>query len=351
MLMRRRRDSRAEPGSRDNQAAVAASNRRVFERPDVVEEHIRDTTLRAAERTILDRYRADYVGKRVLDLGVGGGRTAPALAPSAARYVGIDFSTRMAAHCQRRFPEWDFRWGDARDLSMFGAESFDFVLFSYNGLDYVGDEDRKRVLGEVLRVLSKGGSFTFSSHNLDAFTDATWRWRVVLRPRPPAELARAVRGAGRSVRNRLHNARKQIRTDRYAILNDRAYHFGALTYYIGAAAQIDQLREAGFTGPVEVLGDDGLPLVLCGEGVPALCRSEEAVIACKGGIAACQAPIAPGDRAASGPHDFPPSRGSASSRATMPSSPGLAAGYRASTNGSWPGMMASGRLASRRIVA
>ncbi len=260
--MRNRRTSLSEPGSQDNQEALATNNREVFERPDVVEEHAQDTALRAAERTILDRYRADYFGKRVLDLGVGGGRTAPVLAPNVARYVGVDFSKRMVAKCQMRFPNWDFRWGDARDLSMFDAASFDFVLFSYNGLDYVGDEDRRRVLGEVRRVLDRDGIFAFSSHNLDASADAAWRWRVVLRPRPPAELARTLRRAGRSIRNRLYNAGRQIRTERYAVLNDRAYQFGALTYYIGPAAQLDQLRQAGFTDTVDVLGDDGLPLSL-----------------------------------------------------------------------------------------
>jgi SAM-dependent methyltransferase len=261
MLMRGRRARRSELRPREGQAAIAVDNRGVFERPDVVEDYIRDTALRAAERVILDRHRADYVGKRVLDLGVGAGRTAPSLAPNAARYVGVDFSERMVAACRMRFPEWDFQWGDARDLAVFGTGSFDFVLFFFNGLDYVGDEDRQRVLAEVLRVLDRGGVFAFSSHNLEASAGATWRWRVVLRPRPPAELARALRRAGRSIRNRLRNAGRQIRTDRYAILNDPAHQFGLQTYYIGAAAQIDQLRRAGFTGPVDVLGDDGLPLL------------------------------------------------------------------------------------------
>jgi ubiquinone/menaquinone biosynthesis C-methylase UbiE len=252
------------PGRSDlaenSQEEIAVNNREVFERLDVVDEYAREHTLLPAEQIILDRYRQDYLQKRVLDLGVGGGRTAPALAAVAAEYVGVDFSESMVAACKRRFPQWNFRWADARDLSMFKQDSFDFVLFSYNGLDYGGDEDRRRVLGQVLRVLRTGGVFAFSSHNLEASAEATSWWRNVLRPRSPAELVRALRGSVRSLQNRRHNVKRQIRTETYAILNDQAHHFGLRTYYTTADAQCAQLRQAGFTGPVEIFGDDGLPL-------------------------------------------------------------------------------------------
>jgi ubiquinone/menaquinone biosynthesis C-methylase UbiE len=260
MLMRGGRTADDHVPAGDGQAEVGASNRAVFERRDVVDEYVGETVLFPAEKTILDRYRADYLDKRVLDLGVGGGRTAPALAPHAASYIGVDFSERMVAACKRRFPQWEFRWGDARDLGIFDQETFDFVMFSYNGLDYVGDEDRRRVLGEVLRVLRKGGVFAFSSHNLeDSAADSSW-WRTVLRRRTLSELAKAVRRSGRSLQNRLRHRGKLIRTERYAILNDQAHNFGLRTYYITAAAQREQLEQAGFRGAVEVFGDDGLPL-------------------------------------------------------------------------------------------
>ena len=46
------------------------------------------------ERVALDMASGDIAGKRVLDLGVGGGRTAELLAPRAAFYVGIDYDFR-----------------------------------------------------------------------------------------------------------------------------------------------------------------------------------------------------------------------------------------------------------------
>jgi len=238
---------------------IATSNKDVFERSDGVVEYTQDMTLRPAEQEILRIYRADYVGKKVLDLGVGAGRTTLLLALHAASYTGVDFSESMIAVCRGRFPQWNFQWGDARDLNTFAAASFDFVLFSFNGIDCVNDEDRQRILAEVLRVLKSGGVFAFSSHNLDAFEGATWRWRVVLRPRTPTEFVCAFRNVWKIIRGRLRNVGKQVRASHYAILNDTAHQYGLLLYYIGAEAQVEQLRQAGFADDVEIFGDDGLP--------------------------------------------------------------------------------------------
>jgi len=73
----------------------------------------------------------------------------------------------MVDAAKDRYPDREFRQVDARDLSAFADESFDFVLFSYNGLDCVGHADRLQVLAEVHRVVRPGGVFMFSSHNMD----------------------------------------------------------------------------------------------------------------------------------------------------------------------------------------
>ena len=135
-----------------------------YDQPEVVEEFRQQTELSGCEDYVFDKYCAR--GGRVLDLGVGAGRTTPFLAARASRYVGLDFAPRMIEACRKRFPELDFVVGDAADLSAFADESFDVVVFSFNGIDYLpSDEARARCLRECRRVLAADGLLILSAHN------------------------------------------------------------------------------------------------------------------------------------------------------------------------------------------
>jgi SAM-dependent methyltransferase len=73
----------------------------------------------------------------------------------------------MVAVCQERYPDRDFRVVDARDLSIFEDGSFEFVFFSYNGIDTVDEQDRKKIYQEIHRILTEDGIFVFSTLNKD----------------------------------------------------------------------------------------------------------------------------------------------------------------------------------------
>jgi SAM-dependent methyltransferase len=120
-----------------------------------------------AERYLFGKYvRA---GSDILDVGVGGGRTTDHLAAKAGRYLGIDYSAAMIEECRTRFPRLDFAVADATDLSVIGDESFDFTVFSFNGMDYISsDEGRIAALRELRRVTRPNGLIVISSHNARA---------------------------------------------------------------------------------------------------------------------------------------------------------------------------------------
>ena len=140
------------------------ANRQAFSRPEAIAGYERTDGLTSAERRLFAEHIAP--GATVLDLGVGTGRTVPTLSATASVYIGIDYSAEMIAAGRRLHPDADLRVGDAADLSAFDDHSFDVVVFSFNGIDYLHpDPKRVRCIDEVARVIQPGGRFVFSSHD------------------------------------------------------------------------------------------------------------------------------------------------------------------------------------------
>ncbi len=135
-----------------------------YDRPEVVEQFSRSMELFGCERYVFDKYISP--GKRILDLGVGAGRTTAWLAEGAAAYLGVDYAPNMVAACRRRFPQHRFEVGDATELAGVADASFDVVVFSFNGIDYLTpDAARLSCLRHCRRVLASGGLLIFSAHN------------------------------------------------------------------------------------------------------------------------------------------------------------------------------------------
>ncbi len=121
---------------------------------------------------------------RILDLGCGAGRTTKQLLDRGFDVVGLDISSQMITAATELLPDSCMVVGSATDLP-FSDCSFDHALFSFNGLDYITDEDnRLAALAEIHRVLKPDGRFVFSSHNS--------RYIVGSNPLNPLEYARVL---------------------------------------------------------------------------------------------------------------------------------------------------------------
>jgi ubiquinone/menaquinone biosynthesis C-methylase UbiE len=212
-------------------------NHITYETTYAVQQYATLTELQAPERAILDIVRLALPQSRMLDLGVGGGRTTVHFAPHAAAYVGADYSAAMIDACHQRFggERYRFEIADARALP-FDEASFDFVLFSYNGIDYVPHDDRRLVLAEVRRVLRDGGRFAFSTHNL-ANAPTLLSWRPSIRPRATLR---------RWKLRRVNPSLRELRSRDWAVLQDGALHGGLETHYVRREEQLRQLATAGF---------------------------------------------------------------------------------------------------------
>jgi ubiquinone/menaquinone biosynthesis C-methylase UbiE len=153
-------------------------------------------------------------------------------------------------------------------MKIFENNYFDFILFSWNGIDTMSHDDRLKVLQEIIRVGNEGGLFCFSSHNLQNFEEGG----AILSSNP-------IRMSWRTLRYFLITSKnkdfKKLKNKKYAVIKDLSYidelfviHYspnpirmlwrifkllnekdGAHmfeNYYIKPVEQIKQLKDLGF---------------------------------------------------------------------------------------------------------
>ncbi len=129
-----------------------------------------------------------FGGKRVLDVGCGGGILAEALAAEGADVTAIDPSEKSLGaareHAQRAGLAIDYRRGTAEDLSGAGLEGTFDLVFAVDVLEHVDDLDR--TLGAIAGVLAPGGGLGFLTHNrtIAAFLQLIWEEEYVQHTMP-----------------------------------------------------------------------------------------------------------------------------------------------------------------------
>lgn len=139
------------------------SNLRAYQSSALASAYAQHAELQPPEETILKIVQHELKPERMLDVGVGGGRTANKFADMVQEY--IDYSEAMVAVCHERFAArldtLQLRLADVSSMPFFPDGRFDLVLFSYNGLDYLSSDSQRKALLEIHRVLRDGGYFAF----------------------------------------------------------------------------------------------------------------------------------------------------------------------------------------------
>ena len=219
------------------------SSHSTYESPDIVALYARPDGLQKPEQTLLAQLRPELGSMDMLDIGVGGGRSTRHFAPLAGTYLGVDYSAAMIASCERDFPSFRFAVADARRLAFAADESYDFVLFSYNGIDHLEQRERTMALAEMRRVLRPGGLMVFSSHNanyLPAIVDR-FRFRVHGSLR---ETLRSFKWSGVFwAKNGLLHYRMPLASGR---VHDGTHSFrSSAVHYVRPDLGVDELRRLG----------------------------------------------------------------------------------------------------------
>jgi len=98
---------------------------------------------------------APLLGRRVIDIGCGGGALARALHARGAKVTGVDPSPDAVAAARAAVPEGRFERASGGALP-FEAGSFDLAVF-LNSLHHVPVAEMQEALGEALRIVAPHG--------------------------------------------------------------------------------------------------------------------------------------------------------------------------------------------------
>ncbi len=106
----------------------------------------------------------DVRGKKILEVGCGGGQNTIVLAKCGAISMGLDNSEEQIEYAKELAKKIgvkvSFRVGDMEDLSAFSDRCFDIVLSSF-AIGYV--ENLGKTFQEIFRVLQREGLFVFAA--------------------------------------------------------------------------------------------------------------------------------------------------------------------------------------------
>ncbi len=109
----------------------------------------------------------ENVSKPVLDLGCGGGNDTLYLLSKGLRVIPCDQSENAISNIRKNFPEIE----DARVFNMLDGLPFDDGTFDAVVADlclhYFGEEDTKRIIAAISRVLTPGGHLFFRVNSVN----------------------------------------------------------------------------------------------------------------------------------------------------------------------------------------
>jgi ubiquinone/menaquinone biosynthesis C-methylase UbiE len=223
-------------------------NKKTYKSANIVRHYQQLRQLQPAEQTIIHLLKDQLPTFKMLDLGIGGGRTTQHFAPLVKEYIGIDYSDEMIQACQQRFlnVSWSMSLevGDARNIHQFADNSFDFILFSFNGIDYVSHPDRLQIIQEIKRVGKSGCYVFFSSHNLRSLA-RIFNYQTHLSLNLFKMYVDLVMWGFLKLFN-ISITHDHLKTAKYCMIKDESHNFRLRTYYIQPEEQLKQL-EANFS--------------------------------------------------------------------------------------------------------
>jgi ubiquinone/menaquinone biosynthesis C-methylase UbiE len=225
---------------------IDSLNKSFYENKTVADWYATKEFVLAEEQAFLNDFSGELKGSKLLDIGIGAGRSTRFLIPLAGSYVGVDYSSEMVKESSVHFPDARLEVRDARDLSAYANAEFDVVVFSFNGMDCLSHEGRLQAMNEIQRVLKPGGLFAFSSHNRDRQEVKPYALQNLILSKHPISLLKNLAQFWRGIRNWQHSSKLRDENAEYSLRSDSSNLFTTPLYYISKDAVCQQLERHGF---------------------------------------------------------------------------------------------------------
>jgi 2-polyprenyl-3-methyl-5-hydroxy-6-metoxy-1,4-benzoquinol methylase len=110
--------------------------------------------------------------KIVLDIACGEGYGSYLLAGNAKKVIGVDIDKNTIEYATSKYnrDNLEFKTGLVEDIPINGSEVFD-VIVTFETLEHIEEEQQKKFLAEVARLVNKKGVFIVSTPEKFAYSD------------------------------------------------------------------------------------------------------------------------------------------------------------------------------------
>jgi len=199
----------------------------------------------AAEAVALIARKVPLQKIRVLDLACGPGRHAELLRKGEAEVVGLDLSMPLLRRARENFsPPMVLARGDMRSLP-FAASSFELVVNLFTSFGYFDtDEEHQLVVGEVARILTKGGTFVLDFLNASIVRDCLVQHEERNLGGRQVAIDRRISNDGRFVFKEIH----LLEDDNRFVERVRLFSDAELEHLLGEKGFIIEERYGDYTG-------------------------------------------------------------------------------------------------------
>ncbi len=222
---------------------MSEKNKEAYNSEKVAKNYSEKLFLFKGENHLIEKFKNNSNNGKMLDVGIGTGRTTYFFAKYFNEYVGIDYAAQMIKIAKEKFKNKNncsFYELDATNMSIFNDNEFDFVFFSFNGLDCVSLEKRIKILKEIKRVAKKGAIFSYSTHNIFNIPKL-FKFRM---PRNPLNLMAEIKRY-KKINTINENPESLIKKD-FDIITDGDINFTVQYYYCNINYEINTIKKLAF---------------------------------------------------------------------------------------------------------